>query len=101
MLNSDGGGEYTANENAKVLSEFQRICQEEHIEHKLTSPDTSAQNGVSERLNRTLVEHAKTILHDAGLAREFWTLAVKHVAWVRNRIWHKALKLTDGAGVSQ
>jgi len=100
MLNSDGGGEYTANENAKVLSEFQRICQEERIEHKLTSPDTSAQNGVSERLNRTLVEHAKTILHDAGLAREFWTLAVKHVAWVRNRIWHKALKLTDGAGVS-
>jgi hypothetical protein len=100
MLNSDGGGEYAANENAKVLSDFQRICVAEGITHDLTSPDTSSQNGVSERLNRTLVEHAKTILHDAGLAREFWTLAVKHVAWVRNRIWHKALKFTDGAGVS-
>ena len=100
VLNSDGGGEYAANENAKVLSEFQRVCEDHGITHDMTSPDTSAQNGISERLNRTLVEHAKAILHDAGLAREFWTLAVKHVAWVRNRIWHKALQLTDGAGVS-
>jgi hypothetical protein len=100
MLNSDGGGEYSANETAKVLSEFQRICVEHGITHNMTSPDTSSQNGISERLNRTLVEHATTVLHDAGLAREFWTLAVKHVAWVRNRIWHKALQLTDGAGLS-
>ena len=99
-LNSDGGGEYTGNENAKVLSDFQRICVDNGIVQRFTSPDTSAQNGVSERLNRTLVEHARTVLHEAGLAREFWSLAVKHIAWLRNRTWHSALKIPGGPGVS-
>ena len=48
-------------------------------------------SGVAERLKRTLVEHAACIMHEAGLAREFWSLAVKHITWVRNRLWHKAL----------
>ena len=100
VLNSDGGGEYTANENAKVMSDFQRVCVAEGITQELTSPDTSAQNGISERLNRTLIEHAKTVLHEAGLARELWTLAVKHVCWIRNRLWHPALQFTAGAGIS-
>jgi len=99
-LNSDGGGEYTGNENAKVLSDFQRICLDNGIVQRFTSPDTSAQNGISERLNRTLVEHARTVLHEAGLAREFWSLAVKHIAWLRNRTWHSALRIPGGPGVS-
>ena len=71
-LQSDGGGEYAANENAQVLSDFQKICLDKGIDHHLTAPHTPAQNGVSERLNRTLVEHAACIMHAAGLAREFW-----------------------------
>ena len=63
---------------------------------KITSPDTSAQNGIPERLNRTLIEHAKAEVKAAGLAHEFWSLAVKHVTWVRNRIWHKALTPVAG-----
>ena len=90
LLQSDGGGEYAANENAQVLSDFQKICLAERIEHHLTAPHTPAQNGVSERLNRTLVEHAACIIHAAGLAREFWSLAVKHIVWVRNRLWHRS-----------
>ena len=82
------------------MSDFQRVCVAEGITQELTSPDTSAQNGISERLNRTLIEHAKTALHEAGLARELWTLAVKHVCWIRNRLWHPALQFTAGAGIS-
>jgi len=85
-LQSDGGGEYAANENARVLSDFQKICVEQRIDHFLTAPHTPAQNGVAERLNRTLVEPAACIMHEAGLAREFWSLAVKHITWVRNRL---------------
>ena len=32
-LQSDGGGEYAANENARVLSDCQKICLEQGIDH--------------------------------------------------------------------
>ena len=99
-LQSDGGGEYAANENAQVLSDFQKICLDKGIDHHLTAPHTPAQNGVSERLNRTLVEHAACIMHAAGLAREFWSLAVKHIVWCRNRLWHRSLSGPNGSGLS-
>jgi hypothetical protein len=86
--------------NARVLPDFQKICVEQRIDHFLTAPHTPAQNGVAERLNRTLVEHAACIMHEAGLAREFWSLAVKHITWVRNRLWHKALNGPNGSGMS-
>ena len=100
-LQSDGEGEYAANENAQVLSNVQKICEANGIDHFLTAPYTPAQNCAIERLNRTLVEHAACIIHEAGRARAFWSLAVKHIVWVRNRLWHKTL-LTgpNGSGVS-
>ena len=102
VLTTDGGGEYTANENAQILSEFQKICADKlnNIEHRMTSPNTAAQNGISERLNRTLITAAKSILHDAALSREFWTLAVRHVVWMKNRVWHSKLRLPGGVGIS-
>ena len=98
ILNSDGGREYTANENATLVSEFQKICLANNIEQQFTSAYTSAQNGISERMNRTLVEHATCLLYEAGLSPSFWSLAVKHATWLRNRIWTRSLS-TDKAGV--
>jgi transposase InsO family protein len=103
VLTTDGGGEYTANEIAQILSEFQKICADKknNIEHRMTSPSTAAQNGISERLNRTLITAAKSILHDAALSREFWTLAVRHVVWMKSEpSWHPKLRLPGGVGVS-
>jgi len=97
QLRSDGGGEYTADENARMMSDFQKLCAEHGIDHRLTSAHTPEMNGLSERLNRTLIEQARCLLHEAGLAREFWSFAVKHVAYVRNRLWHP--KLESSAGV--
>ena len=48
-LRSDNGGEYTSAEFAAYLTE-------EGVRHELTIPHTPQQNGVAERLNRTLVE---------------------------------------------
>jgi hypothetical protein len=59
VLCSDGGGEYTASEHAQIASAFEKLCEDANIRQKITSPDTSAQNGISERLNRKLIEHAK------------------------------------------
>ena len=48
---TDNGGEYTS-------SQFENYLKAEGIRHKLTGPKMPQQNGVSERLNPTLVEMA-------------------------------------------
>jgi len=97
-LNSDSGGEYTSsngkltvNHNAKVITAFEQISKANKIQQNFTAPHTPEHNGVSERLNRTLVESGRALLIEAGLAKEFWSLAVKHVVYVKNRLYHSAL----------
>ena len=77
FLNSDGGGEYTASENAKIISEFQQISLANGINQNFTSAYTPEMNGVSERLNRVIVEHTRALLLEAGLSKEFWSLALQ------------------------
>ena len=84
LLNSDNGGEYKSNE-------FVAYCRKHAISQQFTCPDTSAQNGISERLNRTLWEGVNCALSEAALSRAFWSLALKHVCMIKNRIWHDAL----------
>ena len=47
VLRSDNGGEYTS-------EEFSKFLKSEGISHELTVPKSPEQNGVAERLNRTL-----------------------------------------------
>ena len=100
QLNSDGGGEYTANENAKVISEFQQISVAHGITQNFTAAYTPEMNGISERLNRTIVEHTRALLVEAGLSKEFWSLAAKHVVYLRNRLWHRGLETSVNVGAS-
>jgi transposase InsO family protein len=50
-LCSDRGGEY-------LSMEFDRYLKDQGIKHQLTVHDSPQQNGVTECLNRMLVEHA-------------------------------------------
>jgi transposase InsO family protein len=50
-LRSDRGGEY-------LSTEFDRYLKDQGIKRQLTVHHSPQQNGVTERLNRTLVEHA-------------------------------------------
>lgn len=68
-LITDNGGEYTS-------TEFKDYLKAEGIQHKLTIPKTPEQNGVAERLNRTLVEMARSMLLDAKLKKKFWAEAI-------------------------
>ena len=54
-LRTDNGGEYTS-------TEFENFLKMEGIEHQYTIPKTPEQNGVSERMNRTLVETIRSML---------------------------------------
>ncbi|KAG6389166.1 hypothetical protein SASPL_150625 [Salvia splendens] len=64
VLRSDNGGEYKSDH-------FQDVCQECGIVRNFTVRNTPQQNGVSEHMNRTLVEKVRCMLSNAGLDRKF------------------------------
>ena len=49
-----------------------------------TIPYTPQQNGVAERMNRTLMNAARSTLFHAGLDSTFWAEAVATAAYLRN-----------------
>ena len=73
---TDNGGEY-------LSSAFQNYLKEKGIRHELTMPHSPQQNGVSERMNRTQVESARSMIAHAGLSNIFLAEAA---AYVRNRL---------------
>jgi hypothetical protein len=83
-LHSDRGGEYLG-------KAFTMHLQAAGTKQKLTVHDTPQHNGVTERLNCTLMEKVRAMLHDSGLQRTLWGEAVKHAVWLKNRTPTKAL----------
>jgi len=77
-LKSDNGGEYSSDE-------FKAYCAEHGIRMIKTIPETPQQNGVAERMNRTLNERAKSMRIHAGLPKMFWADAVSTAAYLINR----------------
>ena len=58
-LRSDNGGEYKNDQ-------FLQICQDEGIVRSFIVRDTSQQNGVVERMNRTILKKVGCMLSNAG-----------------------------------
>ena len=76
-LGSDNGGEYVSHEFKNFYSE-QGICMER------TNPKTTQQNGVAERMNRTLNERARSMRLHASLPKSFWADTINTVAHLIN-----------------
>ncbi|KAI5329221.1 hypothetical protein L3X38_028618 [Prunus dulcis] len=83
-LRSDRGGEF-------LSSEFNSFCAEVGIQRQLTVAYSPQQNGVAERKNRTVVEMAKSMLHEKSIPYEFWAEAVNTAVYLLNRCPTKAL----------
>ncbi|GJW49657.1 retrovirus-related pol polyprotein from transposon TNT 1-94 [Tanacetum coccineum] len=66
----------------KTLHEF---FNEEGIEHQTSTPRTPEQNGIVKRLNRTLVESARTMLSASKLPLFFWAEAIATACYTQNR----------------
>ena len=49
-----------------------------------TIPGTPQQNGVAERMNRTLNEHARSMRLHVGLPKTFWADAVSTATYLIN-----------------
>ena len=78
-LRTDNGGEY-------VSKEFENYLASKRIEHQLTTPYSLQQKGVAERLNRTIVESARSMLSHSKLPNKLWAEAVATAVYVRNRV---------------
>ncbi|KAH9332041.1 hypothetical protein KI387_004149, partial [Taxus chinensis] len=77
-LRSDNGGEYYSNE-------FDDYCSKNGIHRKKIVPGTLQKNGVSERMNRIIMDHARSMRIHAGLPLYFWAEAVSTTMYLINR----------------
>lgn len=61
VLRTDNGGVFCG-------KEFNKFYKQHGISRQNTTPYSPQQNGVVERMNRTLMEKARSMLSDAGLS---------------------------------
>eukprot|EP00253_Pinus_taeda_P009419 PITA_09419 len=64
-LRSDRGGEFTSDE-------FFDFCEEHGIRREFSTTRTPQQNGVVERMNRTIQQMARAMLDETGTPATFW-----------------------------
>lgn len=77
-VKSDNGGEYTSNA-------FIEFCEGRGIQLNPTIPYNSELNAVAERMNRTLMEKARTMIIAAKMEKRFWNEAVLTATFLANR----------------
>src|SRR5882724_9822922 len=65
IFHTDNGGKYTS-------ESFARYLRNEGINHQTTAPHTSAENGKSKCLHRTIMNHARSIHSDSKLPPNMW-----------------------------
>lgn len=94
IFRSDNGTEY---ENAN----FHEYFAKHGIKHEKSAPYSPQQNGLAERMNRTIIEKVRCMLLDAHLSKQFWCEAVLAAVNIINAIptgsnekspnelWHK------------
>jgi len=83
-LQSDRGGEY-------LSAEFNQYLKDQGIQQQLTVHHSPQQNGVVERLNRTLVEHARAMLLARDMLKFLWAEAINYATWLKNRLLSQAI----------
>jgi len=78
VLRTDNGLEF-------VSEQFNEFCRLKGIKWHRTVPRTPQQNGLVERMNRTLLERVRCMLLGAGLPKSFWGEALTITAYLINR----------------
>ena len=68
-MQSDNGGEY-------IFTEFNEFCSEKGISRQFTLPYSPQQNGVAERMNKSILQSTCSMLYEANLSHNFWAEAV-------------------------
>ena len=77
VLWTDNVGEYTS-------KEFEQYLKKQGTQHELTVPKIPQQNGVAERINRTLAETIRIMLADSELPKRFRVKALSATTYLPN-----------------
>ena len=83
-LHVDNAKEYTEGAFKAYLDSRGTIC-------RTTAPYSPAQNGIAERMNRTLVERARAMLFAHSSPKFLWQEAIAYATYLRNRVPTRAI----------
>ena len=86
VLRSDHRGKY-------LSKEFNKHLAAAGTAQRLTTHDTLQLNGITERLNRMLLECIQALGHASGLPQMLWGEALWHATWLKNQM---ATRMLDG-----
>ncbi|KAG6446041.1 hypothetical protein O3G_MSEX004231 [Manduca sexta] len=77
-LRTDNGGEFQ-------VQELKDYCKKNGIKQEFTCAYTPQQNGVAERMNRTLMNKVRALLLESNLPKELWGEALRCATYQLNR----------------
>jgi transposase InsO family protein len=86
ILRTDGGGEYTS-------KEFEAFFLSQGIVDEVTASHTPHHNGLAERMNKTLLDMARSMIKQKSLPHKFWGEAVTTAAYILNKCPTNKLKI--------
>ena len=72
--------------NEYTSAKFENFHKQKGIRHEISAPYSPQQNGVAERMNRTLVESVRSMIFGARISKVYWGEAVTTAAYVHNRV---------------
>jgi len=85
ILQTDNAAEF-------IGKKWMKVYQDEGISYYTTAPYGPSMNSYAERVIRSIVNHASSMLWMAGIREEFWALAAKASAYLLNRSPHSGLE---------
>ena len=85
-IRTDCGGEY-------ISTAFEHLLKSNGIRHEKSIPKTPEQNGVSERMNLTLMDKVRSMIYDSGVPKKFWAEALSTAVFIRNRCPTRSINL--------
>lgn len=77
VLRSDNGTEF-------INNGFDKCGVENGFKHEKSAPYSAQQNGLAERMNRTIIEKVRCMLFEANMSKGFWAEAVHAAADIIN-----------------
>lgn len=66
-------------------NKFDQFCKQSRVKRHRTCTYTPQQNGVAERMNRTIMDKVRCMLAETGLRLEFWAEATSTAVYLINR----------------
>ena len=87
-IRTDQGGELWASQD------FRKTIYDAGYLLEPTGAGAPFQNGMAERPNQTLGQMVRCMLHSSGLGPEYWSFALTHAVYLKNRLPHAAINTT-------